>query len=108
MKTCTFHVSGTHCASCKILIEDILNDQSFVKNARVDLRRQTVEVELGDDQEPLTIASDLTKLILKLDGYTFSVEKSDSQKVSENAIWTALPIGIGFGGILFALRSQEF
>jgi copper chaperone CopZ len=45
MKTHTLHVSGTHCASCKILIEDILNEQDFIQNARVDLKKEIVEIE---------------------------------------------------------------
>ena len=44
LRTHTFHVSGTHCASCKILIEDILNEQDFVQNVRVDLKREIVEI----------------------------------------------------------------
>jgi copper chaperone CopZ len=45
MKNYTFHVSGTHCASCKILIEDILNDQKGIKNAHVDLKNKLVTVD---------------------------------------------------------------
>lgn len=44
MKTYTFHVSGTHCVACKILIEETLNEQSFVKSTRVNLKTETVEV----------------------------------------------------------------
>ena len=40
MKTYTLQVSGAHCASCKILIEDILNHQDIVKKARVDLKKE--------------------------------------------------------------------
>jgi sulfate adenylyltransferase subunit 1 (EFTu-like GTPase family) len=45
MNTLTFHVTGTHCASCKILIEDVLNDQSFIKKSNVDLKKETVTIE---------------------------------------------------------------
>ena len=44
MKTHIFHVSGTHCASCKILIEDVLSEENFVKNVRVDLKREIIEI----------------------------------------------------------------
>ena len=37
----TYHVSGTHCASCKILIEDILSEQDFIKSVKVDLKNET-------------------------------------------------------------------
>ena len=74
MKTYTFHVSGTHCASCKILIEDVLNEQPFVKNSQVNLKKETVTVETESDQSPETIAQMLTEKI-KPNGYTLSVEK---------------------------------
>ena len=47
MKTYTLHISGVHCASCKILIEDILNEQSFINNALVNLKNETVEITSG-------------------------------------------------------------
>ena len=37
LKMYTLHVTGTHCASCKILIEDVLGEQEFIKKAQVDL-----------------------------------------------------------------------
>ena len=45
IKKYKFHVTGTHCASCKILIEDVLEEQGFIKNSKVDLKREIVEVE---------------------------------------------------------------
>ena len=41
-KKYTFRVKGTHCASCKIFIEDILSEQEFIKSAKVNLKRETV------------------------------------------------------------------
>ena len=58
-KTHIFHVSGTHCAACKILIEDILREQEFVKNTRVDLKKETIEVETDSEKN----ASDLAILL---------------------------------------------
>ena len=43
MKAYTLHVSGTHCASCKILIEDVLNDQDYISSAQVDLKIKPYE-----------------------------------------------------------------
>lgn len=45
MNKYTFHVTGTHCASCKILIEDILIEQDFVTGVQVNLKKETVEIE---------------------------------------------------------------
>ena len=50
MNKYTFHVSGTHCASCKILIEDILNEEGIVNNVHVDLKNQTVEIDTESDK----------------------------------------------------------
>ena len=50
MKKYTFHVSGTHCASCKILLEDILGEQSFVKNVNVNLKKEIVDIETDSDK----------------------------------------------------------
>ena len=71
MKTYTFHVSGTHCASCKILIEDTLNEQGFVRNTRVNLKRETVEIETDSDQSSEELAQTLTDKI-KPNGYALS------------------------------------
>ena len=56
MKTYTFHVSGTHCASCKILIEDILNEQIGIQNTHVDLKNEIVSVETELDNSKHELA----------------------------------------------------
>lgn len=71
MKKYTFHVSGTHCASCKILIEDILKEQDFIKNVQVDLKKEIVEVEAESNQSEEELAQILTSKI-KPNGYTLS------------------------------------
>ena len=105
MKTYTFHVSGTHCASCKILIEDVLNEQPFVKNSQVNLKKETVTVETESDQSPETIAQMLTEKI-KPNGYTLSVEKIIQEKKSDDVIWKAIPIGLVFLVLFFMLQKS--
>ncbi|PJA89698.1 MAG: hypothetical protein CO137_02955, partial [Candidatus Magasanikbacteria bacterium CG_4_9_14_3_um_filter_32_9] len=95
MKTHIFHVSGLHCASCKILIEDILSKQSFVKNVQVNIKKETVEIETKNEQNSLELAQTLTSKI-KSNGYTLSIEKSAKEKQSDDVIWKALPIGLVF------------
>ncbi len=92
MKKYTFHVSGTHCASCKIFIEDVLQEQQFVKKVKVDLKAQTVEIETDSADSPEEIASFLTSKT-KQNGYTLSVEKIN-QEEKDNVIWKAIPIGL--------------
>ena len=105
MKTHTFHVSGTHCASCKIFIEDALNKQSFIKNVRVDLKQETVEIETDSDQNPETLVQILTEKI-KSNGYKLSVEKAPKEKPINDVIWKAIPIGLGFLILSFLLQKS--
>src|SRR3989344_619187 len=105
LKTYTFHVSGTHCASCKILIEDVLGEQSFVKSVRVDLKKETVEIETDSDQDAEVLAQILTEKI-KANGYKLSVEKSIKEKQGNDVIWKAIPIGLAFLILFFLLQKS--
>lgn len=105
MKTHTFHVTGTHCASCKILIEDALNEQQLVKHSVVNLKKETVTIETESDQNPEVIAQVLTEKI-KPNGYTLSVEKTIQEKKSDDVIWKAIPIGLGFLILFFILQKS--
>ena len=99
----TFHVSGTHCASCKILIEDVLGEQDLVKNVQVNLNKEIVEIETESDKSAEEIASVLTDKI-KQNGYILSTEKIIEDKKEDNTIWQALPIGILFLALFFLLQ----
>jgi sulfite exporter TauE/SafE/copper chaperone CopZ len=105
MKTYTFHVTGTHCASCKIFIEDALNEQSFIRNASVDLKRETVQIETDSDQDLETLTQILTEKI-KSNGYKLSVEKSTKEKQGNDVIWKAIPIGLAFIILFFLLQKS--
>lgn len=105
MKTYTFHVSGTHCTSCKILIEDILNEQPLVKHLVVNLKKETVTFETESGETPFAIAQVLTEKI-KPNGYTLSVEKLIQEKKSDDVIWKAVPIGLIFLIIFFILQKS--
>lgn len=105
MKTYTFNVSGTHCASCKILIEDILNEQDFVKKSNVDLKKETVEIETDSNADANEIASILTNKI-QSHGYTISTEKIIALKENDGVIWKAIPIGLAFLILFFLLQKS--
>lgn len=103
MRTYTFYVSGTHCASCKILIEDVLRKQDFVHGARVDLKKETVDIETESEQGIEELARKLTD-ILKPNGYMLSVEKPVEEGRDGDIIWRAIPVGLVFLGLFFLLQ----
>ena len=105
MKKYTLHVSGTHCASCKILIEDILNEQIGIQNTNVDLKNEIVsfETELENSKEEL--AEMLTEKV-KHNKYTFSVGKMEKVKEDADVIWKAIPIGLVFLVLFFMLQKS--
>ncbi len=105
MKTYKFHVAGTHCASCKILIEDVLGEQDYVKKVEVDLKKETVEIETDSEKSEVELAEILTSKI-KPNGYTLTVEKTAEVKNGDGTIWKALPIGIVFLILFFWLQKS--
>lgn len=104
MTTYRFHVSGTHCASCKIFIEDTLEEQEFVTSARVDLRKKTLEIETDSPESPEVLAERLTKKI-QSNGYRVLVEKEQGEGSSE-VLWQALPIGLFVLALFFLLQKS--
>jgi sulfite exporter TauE/SafE/copper chaperone CopZ len=105
MKTYTFHVTGTHCASCKILIEDILNEQDFIKKSKVNLNKETVEIETDSNRSAEELATILTDKV-KGNGYTLSIEKQIQEKENDSIIWTAIPIGLVFLILFFVSQKS--
>lgn len=104
-KKYTLHVSGTHCASCKIVIEDILNEQAGILNANVDLRNETVSFETALDDDKSKLAEILTEKI-KHNGYALSVDKKMKETKDGGTIWRALPIGLVFLAIFFIVQKS--
>ena len=105
MKKITLHVDGTHCASCKMLIEDIINEQDGLYKAFVDLKKKTVsfETDLTDDKRTLT--KELNEK-LSHNGYTLSEEKIsfDGKKHDPKLIWKAIPLGFSVLALFFILQ----
>ncbi len=105
MKKYTFNVSGTHCASCKIFIEDRLSEQDFVRSVAVDLKKEIVEIETSSEYAPEELAKLLTHQI-KSNGYVLSVEKFLAEKEDAGVFWKALPLGIIFLFLFFWLQKS--
>lgn len=105
MKTYTFHVSGTHCPSCKIFIEDTLNEQIGIENTQVDLKNKTVSLETTLDDSQHKLAEILTEKI-RHNGYSLSVEKKSGEKKNTGVIWQALPIGLAILALFFIIQKS--
>lgn len=105
MKTHTFHVTGTHCASCKILIEDILGEHDLIESAEVNLKAETVLVETRSDHGHKEIATILTEII-RPHGYMLSVQKIIKESEDNDTIWKAIPIGLGFLVLFFLMQKS--
>ena len=105
MNKYTFHVKGTHCASCKILIEDVLGEQEGIKNVEVNLKKEIVEINTDSEKSPEELAETLTSKI-KQNGYTLSVERQDKEVQNRDVIWKAVPIGLVALALFFLLQKS--
>ncbi|MEI6327037.1 MAG: sulfite exporter TauE/SafE family protein [Candidatus Roizmanbacteria bacterium] len=103
MKQFIFHVSGTHCPSCKILIEDILGRQDGIVSAHVDLKKEIVEVVTTNDERAIDLAATLSGSISK-NGYTLSLQKTTNNTTHKKDMWMAVPLGFALLGLFFILQ----
>lgn len=95
MKTYTYHISGTHCASCKILIEDILPE------ANVDIKNQTLTLNSEELNENILIEG----INNKLESHDYNISKEKQIEESKKDIyWQAIPIGLLFLVLFFILQ----
>ncbi len=97
-----FHVSGTHCNSCKILIENIISKQPGVSRAVLDLSKQhlTVEGEIPDSPETLVAA--WSKL---LEPYQYHLHLEKQKEIKElKSVAYAIPLGLVILGLFFLLQ----
>lgn len=81
MNTHTFHVSGTHCPSCKIFIEDTLNEQVGIQKVHVNLKSETVLIETTTEESPDKLAEILTEKIRKNGYFCLSIRKQKKRRL---------------------------
>jgi cation transport ATPase len=104
MKSYILPLTGTHCASCKLLIEDILAEDATIQNAGVNLRKGTLSVD-SEIEDEKTLINQLNAE-LQPHGYSIPSGKNSSQKMNQSIFWTALPIGIVFLILFFLLQKS--
>lgn len=105
MKTVTLYVNGTHCNSCKILLEDTLNAHSGIEHANVNLKQETASFSTNLNDDEYALATLLTEKV-KDNGYSFSVEKRIQEQRGIGDIWHALPIGLIVLALFFILQKS--
>ncbi|MCX7928073.1 MAG: sulfite exporter TauE/SafE family protein [Patescibacteria group bacterium] len=105
MRKYKFHVSGIHCPSCKIFIEDTLNNKNGVSCTNVDLKNGTILVRTTIDIDRHKLAKILNDKINSR-GYHISIEKQLLEKKDNKLIWQALPIGFSFLFIFYILQKS--
>lgn len=105
MKTYTFHITGTHCASCKILIEDVLSEAHLVSSVDVNEKKEQIKIQTDTEQDPEELARMLNEKI-KPHGYEISVEKKIEEKKEDNVIWQAIPVGLVVLALFFILQKS--
>lgn len=104
MKKHSLYVQGTHCSSCKILIEETLIEHADVSGVKVDLHRQTVEIETNNIEEAKDLVGLLNPLLSPYK-YILSIEKKNDGKDLKN-LSVALPIGMAVLFLFFLLQKS--
>ena len=107
MKTVILHVSGTHCASCKIFIEDALNEQMGIANAQVDLQQHTVSFETTLTDSQLTLAEVLTKRS-NTTAMRFLSNGTHKKKRTTGLSGKHCPLGWRFLPCFLSCKNQEY
>lgn len=105
MKQYIFHLSGTHCESCKIFIEDTLSSCGFIAKAHADIGKGLLTVETNKERDEKVLSETLTEL-LKECYYIVSLEKKSSKKESKKDFWKAVLIGLVFLVLFFIVQKS--
>lgn len=62
MKKTTFHIKGTHCASCKALIEDVCSEIPDIKSCTVNFQTGETTIEHEDALDWLSVKREIETL----------------------------------------------
>lgn len=103
MSTRTYHISGMHCAACKMLVTRTLSKQDGVTEVHVNDKTKTVHLR---SNEAGTVLLPRLNAALAQAGYTLTEEKRIVQAHEQDAIWYALPIGLALIWLFIALQKS--
>ncbi|MBP6948960.1 MAG: sulfite exporter TauE/SafE family protein [Candidatus Pacebacteria bacterium] len=106
MNRYTFYISGTHCESCKLFVEDALGKNASVTNVSMDLRNETVTIETQEEKNKELFAEELTKLLLDRP-YTITVHKVYAEKSNTYETCIALLLGFSFTLLFFVFQKYN-
>ncbi|MEK7545234.1 MAG: sulfite exporter TauE/SafE family protein, partial [Patescibacteria group bacterium] len=101
-KTFQFHITGTHCSACKIMIEDILADEPGVEKVAVNLMKKEVTIEGNFEEDEKTLAEKWSKILAK-NGYQLTVEKPEPAQNHKKFTY-AIPLGLLILGLFLLLQ----
>ncbi len=62
MATLNFHINGTHCASCKVLIEDVCSEMPGVVSCDVNPQTGNVVLEYEGDLDTEKLKNEIEAL----------------------------------------------
>lgn len=97
-----FYVHGTHCHSCKVLIEDIIGSQKGVSSVNVNLHHECLEAEGEMCEDPNLLAQKWSELLAP-HNYKLSVDPIKKNSISGDMAY-ALPLGLFILGLFFLLQ----
>lgn len=102
MKKYDYHIKWLHCPSCKILIEDIMEENTGIKG-EVNVKRQTLSCECESEE---TAKNHIMKIAPLLQEHGYTISEKEIQEEGDGLIWQALPIGI-FVLVLFIVLQKS-
>lgn len=99
-----FHVTGMHCASCEVLIEDNLKEATGVQHAKASLAKKEVVIEGTFSESPEALAQKFSERIQE-HGYSLSVEETKTNKNWSEFLY-AVPIAFVFIVAFYMLQKS--
>ncbi len=105
MRNFTFYISGAHCLSCKIFIEDSLKNIGYIQSGFFDLKKGILKINATEKKDTNEVFNDVKKII-EPNGYIISKQRTKVIDQNSDEIWYAIPIGLTFVILFFLLQKS--